>query len=240
MNSPEWRSWSNPEFLLSDKGLRLDELDEPRIRDAIINVLKVTLSPEGYEKAIGAMRINGFLGELVEAPPICTEISYNFVLFGEPSTTTPWGLSFHGHHLCLNILLYRSQIVIFSWFAGAEANLIDGDSFSRPYSGTCILHVKEASDCGPCRASRQCNRARFTFSSYSGTLQCLRDGGTTTTNATCVARTGITVLYHTMGFPCLHDTLAARLSDPYCLAVSLVSPQEGARRPPGSGEVLVP
>jgi hypothetical protein len=31
MNSPEWRSWSNPEFLLSGKGLRLDELDKPRI-----------------------------------------------------------------------------------------------------------------------------------------------------------------------------------------------------------------
>jgi hypothetical protein len=77
-----------------------------------MNVLKVTLSPEGYEKAIGAMRINGFLGELVETPPICTEISYNFVLFGEPSTTTPWGFSFYSHHLCLNILLYRSQIVI--------------------------------------------------------------------------------------------------------------------------------
>ena len=105
IDSPEWRSWSNPEFLLSDNGLRLDELDEPRIRDAIMHVLKVTLSPEGYEKAIGAMRSNGFLGELVEAPPICTEISYNIVLFGEPSTTTPWGFSFYGHHHCLNILL---------------------------------------------------------------------------------------------------------------------------------------
>lgn len=142
LDSPEWRSWSNPEFLLSDKGVRLDELDEmPDLRQSILDVLKATLSPEGYAKALGAMRINGFLGELVEAPRICNEYSYNFVLFGQPSRTQPWGFSFYGHHLCLNIFLHQRQIVISPWFTGAEPNLIDS---AGPLAGTRILFNEEA------------------------------------------------------------------------------------------------
>ncbi|XEV00935.1 hypothetical protein FSHL1_006222 [Fusarium sambucinum] len=139
IDSSEWRTWSNPEFLLSDKGIRLDEINST-LRDRVMKVLQATLSTKGYEKAVGAMRINGFLGDLVEAPAVMNEFSYNFVLFGKPSTDRPWGLSFYGHHLCLNIFLYKTQIVISPWFTGAEPNLIDGDG---PYKGTRILHVEE-------------------------------------------------------------------------------------------------
>jgi hypothetical protein len=138
IDSPEWRTWSNPEFLLSDKGLRLDEVS-PTIRTAILAILQATLSPEGYEKAISAMRINHYLGELVESPKVMNEFSYNFVLFGRPSATRPWGWSFYGHHLCLNIFLYRGQIVASPWFTGAEPNEID----QGPWKGTRILHVEE-------------------------------------------------------------------------------------------------
>ncbi|KAF5240015.1 hypothetical protein FAUST_4599 [Fusarium austroamericanum] len=139
IDSPEWRSWSNPEFLLSDKGIRLDEITND-LREKVLKVLELTLSDEGYEKAIGAMRVNHFLGELVESPSVMNEFSYNFALFGDPSTTRPWGFSFYGHHLCLNIFLYKSQIVVSPWFTGAEPNLID----DGPYKGTRILHREEA------------------------------------------------------------------------------------------------
>lgn len=138
IDSPEWRTWTNPEFLLNDKGLRLDEMTE-EIRGAILGILKVTLSPEGYDKATKAMRINHFLGELVQSPKIMNEFSYNFVLFGRPSTTRPWGWSFYGHHLCLNVFLYDRQLIISPWFTGAEPNEID----SGPYAGTRILQVEE-------------------------------------------------------------------------------------------------
>jgi hypothetical protein len=138
IDSPEWRTWSNPEFLLSDKGLRLDEVT-PSIRDAIMRIIEATLSPEGYDKAVKAMRINHFLGELVESPRVMNEFSYNFVLFGRPSPDRPWGWSFYGHHLCLNIFLYKSQIVASPWFTGAEPNEID----SGPHAGTRIMQVEE-------------------------------------------------------------------------------------------------
>ncbi|KAJ4258990.1 hypothetical protein NW762_008078 [Fusarium torreyae] len=138
IDSPEWRTWSNPEFLLSNKGIRLDEVNND-LRDRVMGVLRATLSAQGYEKAIGAMRVNGFLGDLVESPAIMNEFSYNFVLFGRPSIHRPWGFSFYGHHLCLNIFLYKTQMVISPWFTGAEPNLID----DGPYKGTRILQVEE-------------------------------------------------------------------------------------------------
>ncbi|KAI3572681.1 hypothetical protein IWW34DRAFT_811043 [Fusarium oxysporum f. sp. albedinis] len=128
IDSPEWRSWSNPEFLLSGKGIRLDETT-PELRQGILRVLELTLCPEGYQKALAAMRINHFLAALMQAPKVMNEFSYNFVLFGKPSVNSPWGFSFYGHHLCLSIFLYRP-----------EPNLID----EGEYKGTRILKNEEA------------------------------------------------------------------------------------------------
>ncbi|KAI6780263.1 uncharacterized protein J7T54_003042 [Emericellopsis cladophorae] len=138
VDSPEWRSWSNPEFLLSDKGIRLDEFAED-LRNGVLAVLESALSPEGYQKAISAMRVNHFLGELIQAPAVINEFSYNFVLFGEPSASRLWGFSFYGHHLCLNIVLYQSQIFVAPWFTGSEPNFID----DGPHKGTRTLEREE-------------------------------------------------------------------------------------------------
>ncbi|KAI1329201.1 hypothetical protein F5Y16DRAFT_367001 [Xylariaceae sp. FL0255] len=138
IDSPGWRTWSNPEFLISDKGIRLDEIS-PSLRGGVMAVLKETLSPEGYEKAVSAMRINHFLGELVNAPKVMNEYSYNFAVFGLPSESQPWGFTFYGHHLCLSVFLYRTQIVVSPWFTGAEPNIID----SGPYRGIRILTEEE-------------------------------------------------------------------------------------------------
>lgn len=140
IDSPEWRTWSNPEFLLSPKGLRLDELP-PQTRTAALALLQTTLSAEGYAKALAAMRINHFLGTLVRAPRILNHHSYNLALFGTPSPTSPWGFSFYGHHLCLNVFLYRSQVVIAPCFTGAEPNLIDDPAAEG--AGTRILQAEE-------------------------------------------------------------------------------------------------
>ena len=137
IDSPEWRTWTNPEFLLNDKGLRLDE--HQNLIAPILEILKATLSQAGYEKAIGAMRTNHFLGELVKSPRVMNEYSYNFSLFGQPSEDRPWGFSLYGHHLCLNIFLYKTQIMVSPWFTGAEPNQID----TGPYAGTRILQNED-------------------------------------------------------------------------------------------------
>ncbi|KAK2812252.1 hypothetical protein FQN50_001610 [Emmonsiellopsis sp. PD_5] len=137
INAKEWRAWSNPEFLLRPFGLRLDELSD-EIATAILGVLEASLSPEGYTKALSAMRINHFLGELCNMPRIMNKYSYNFLLFGTPSTVEPWGWSLYGHHLCLSVFLKGKQIVVSPTFIGAEPNIIDEGEFA----GTEICHTE--------------------------------------------------------------------------------------------------
>jgi hypothetical protein len=120
--------------LLRPFGLRLEE-QSAETRSHIHTLLSSTLSPEGYAKALAAMRINHFLGETVRLPRIMNEHSYNILLFGTPSTTDAWGWLLYGHHLCLSAFLRGPQMVIAPTFTGAEPNLID----TGPYAGTEIL-----------------------------------------------------------------------------------------------------
>ncbi|RMZ85905.1 hypothetical protein DV736_g6541, partial [Chaetothyriales sp. CBS 134916] len=137
VNGQEWRAWSNPEFLLRAFGLRLEEFSEPVIA-SILYVIEKSFSAPGYQKALTSMRINHFLGELCQLPKILNQYSYNFLIFGTPSASSPWGWSLYGHHLCLNTFFVGSQIVISHTFTGAEPNLID----SGPWSGSQILRLE--------------------------------------------------------------------------------------------------
>lgn len=143
INARSWRAWSNPEFLLRDFGLRLDEIPE-ELALTILSVLETSFSPEGYAKALAAMRINHFLGELCDVQKVMNKYSYNFLLFGKPPRSTDkdktraWGWSLYGHHLCLSVFLKGSHIAISPTFTGAEPNVID----SGPWAGTAILHIE--------------------------------------------------------------------------------------------------
>ncbi|KAL1605058.1 hypothetical protein SLS60_004601 [Paraconiothyrium brasiliense] len=137
VNAKEWRAWSNPEILLRPFGLRLEEVRRP-VNDAIHKVIEASLSEEGYRKALAAMRINHFLGECVKLPQIMNKDSYNFLLFGTPSTSTssPWGWLLYGHHLDIACFFRGPQLIISPTFTGAEPNIID----TGPWKGTAILH----------------------------------------------------------------------------------------------------
>ena len=79
-----------------------DVYDIWKIRDAVFAVVEASMSPSGFELVRNLMRINGFLGDLVEMPMLMNEFSYNFALYGEPSETEPWGCQLFGHHVALN------------------------------------------------------------------------------------------------------------------------------------------
>lgn len=152
VNAREWRAWSNPEFILRPFGLRLEEgkqyINEigslltksvsESVAQSILAVVEASLSPEGFKKAISAMRINHFLGEVVKLPNIMNKYSYNFLLFGSPSTSasTPWGWLIYGHHLDIACFFKGSQITLTPSFTGAEPNIIDDGE----WKGTEILH----------------------------------------------------------------------------------------------------
>lgn len=134
----EWRAWSNPEFLINDLGLRLEEQSEP-VRHLIMDLISASLGPRGYSKAQGCMRTNAFLGEITQVQNIMNEWSYNFLLFGEPGDDTPWGWNLYGHHLCLNCFFLGDQMVVSPVFMGAEPNVID----KGPYAGTVLFKTQE-------------------------------------------------------------------------------------------------
>lgn len=139
VDAPEWQSWANPEFMQHDTGLRLDEL-EPPVRDAALGVVEASLSPQGFELVRNLMRINGFLGDLVELPLLMNEFSYNFALYGEPSGTEPWGWQLFGHHAALNCLVAGTQLVVSPVFMGAEPDMID----AGPHRGVKVFKERIA------------------------------------------------------------------------------------------------
>jgi hypothetical protein len=128
----------NPEVYMMRFGLRLDE-QHAQTREDILAVLRASLSPQGFERARQLMKINHFLGELVHAPRVMNEFSYNFNLFGTPSATEPWGWNFYGHHLCLNCRFIGNQMVVTPVFMGAEPHEID----VGPLAGISVFDKEE-------------------------------------------------------------------------------------------------
>lgn len=139
VDAHEWQSWANPEFMQHDTGLRLDEVD-PAVCEAILALVEASLSPAGFDLVRNLMRINGFLGELVELPQLMNEYSYNVALYGEPSETEPWGWQLFGHHVALNCLVAGTQLVISPVFLGAEPDVID----AGPHRGVKVFKERIA------------------------------------------------------------------------------------------------
>ena len=119
VESEMWRNWQHTELFVETHGLRLDEVPLPA-REAVMDVVRASLSARGYEMSRDVMKLNAFLGELIGAPLVLGEWSYIFCLFGEPSDTGPWGWQLFGHHLCLNCFLVGGQMTLTPAFMGAE------------------------------------------------------------------------------------------------------------------------
>lgn len=126
IDAPEWRGWSNPEFVFFRTGLRLEEQTDEIVRAALA-VVEASLSPAGYERVAEAMALNGYLGELVELPTIMNERSYWFAVFGTPSSDAPWGWQLFGHHVAMSFVSVGGRHVIAPVFLGAEPALSDDE-----------------------------------------------------------------------------------------------------------------
>ncbi|KAI8202206.1 hypothetical protein K4K52_006642 [Colletotrichum sp. SAR 10_76] len=105
-------------------GLRLEHIDKVKV-DAVMEILKQSLSESGFAKVQGAMKTNKFLGEICGKEAILNEHSYFFTIFGEPSEMAPWAFMLYGHHLALNVFIAGEQMAIGPVFIGAEPSIID-------------------------------------------------------------------------------------------------------------------
>ncbi|HUK61608.1 MAG TPA: DUF3500 domain-containing protein [Stellaceae bacterium] len=138
VTSEKWRSWQNTELYVEDYGLRLEEVPDA-LKEAVIDVLRASLSAKGVQMTRDVMRLNRFLGDLVGGPHVLGEWSFIFCLFGEPGPAEPWGWQFFGHHLSLNCLVIGQQMALAPIFWGAEPAYAD----EGPFKGTVLFEDEE-------------------------------------------------------------------------------------------------
>jgi hypothetical protein len=119
VGSPIWRRWQNTEIFVEEHGLRLEHASE-EVRARAMAVVAASLSDRGYRDTVAVMRLNAFLGLVLNAPGVLNRWSYNFAVFGEPSTADPWGWQLWGHHLAVSCLTINGQMVLTPCFMGAE------------------------------------------------------------------------------------------------------------------------
>ena len=98
-----------------------------------------SLSAAGYQKARNLMKLNAFLGELVGAPLLLGEWSYQLHIYGEPSATEPWGWQITGHHLVITCFVLGDQMTLTPTFMGAEPRRADAGK----YAGTAAFEDEE-------------------------------------------------------------------------------------------------
>lgn len=129
----------------SRKGLVLREMNASQ-RAAALRLVRAALSEAGYDKTSKIMELEGVLREL-EGPDRNWERDpqkYYVTVFGTPSDSEAWGLSFEGHHISLNFVC-RGGVVVDStpqFFAANPATIMN-DVEGPLGKGTRVLRNEE-------------------------------------------------------------------------------------------------
>ena len=94
------------------KGLVLSDMDAAQ-RTAALRLVRAALSEVGYDKTSKIMLLESVLREMEgEGRRFARDPQkYYVTIFGKPSASEPWGLSFEGHHLSLNFVCRDGELV---------------------------------------------------------------------------------------------------------------------------------
>ena len=104
-------------------------------------MVEASLSGEGFELVRNLMRINGFLGDLVELPLLMNEFSYNFALFGRAVRNGTVGVAAVRPPRGAELPWWQArQLVISPVFMGAEPDMID----AGPHRGVKVFKERIA------------------------------------------------------------------------------------------------
>ncbi|MUH37010.1 DUF3500 domain-containing protein [Zobellia amurskyensis] len=87
-------------------------------KEAATNLLKASLSQEGFRKASEIMALENILAVLEnnermmpDGTPMRDALNYHFSIFGEPAAGEFWGWRFEGHHVSLNFIASKGAIL---------------------------------------------------------------------------------------------------------------------------------
>lgn len=116
------RNWSNlPTGIYRRKGLRMGDLN-PDQKEAVLAVVKATMSPDGFQQVIDNMAGDEWLHRQGEPNNriVFGADEYYFSLLGEPSSKSPWMWQFGGHHLAINATLVGDRVTLAPSLTGGQ------------------------------------------------------------------------------------------------------------------------
>ena len=98
---------------------------------AALDLLRVSLSQQGYEKAIAIPELEKVLIIVEKQSPEShyrDPLNYHFCIFGDPSSSSPWGWRFEGHHISLNFASTDGKIISGTpAFMGSNPSIVSTD-----------------------------------------------------------------------------------------------------------------
>lgn len=128
------------------KGLQVREMGADQ-RKAASALLRSALSEVGYGKAKQIMAMEELLGVLEKGrtgSPLRDPERYYFTVFDKPTTDGRWGLSIEGHHLSLNFVVDKGQVISSTPSAfAANPAIVKTDALPSIKKGTRLLAKEE-------------------------------------------------------------------------------------------------
>jgi hypothetical protein len=111
----------------SRNGLSFHAMDVQQ-KEAATNLLKASLSQQGYQKASGILALEAILREVEgrgQADSYRDPLNYYFTIFGNPSADQLWGWRIEGHHLSLNFTSLKGTVeAVTPSFMGANPAIV--------------------------------------------------------------------------------------------------------------------
>jgi hypothetical protein len=114
------KRWSNlPSGIVKRAGLRMGDLSDKQ-KEAVMGLLKATLSPRGVEQIVENMNGDEVLKQRGGGRPQFGRAEYFVSILGKPSATEPWMWQFGGHHLGVNATIVRDRITLSPTLTGGQ------------------------------------------------------------------------------------------------------------------------
>lgn len=127
-DAPELRRWHNMPMAWARDGIGLEEMNGVE-RRAMMDLIRVSLSDDGYKTLLELLEINRFSGALIGREKYLNEFCYSVGLFGMPGDDV-WGWQLYGHHICLSCRMIGDTYVLSPTLLAAEPTVVDQGDFS--------------------------------------------------------------------------------------------------------------
>jgi hypothetical protein len=138
IDTVQWRKWSNIHRTIMRHGMPIFAMSDTQHEHAF-QLLKESLSPQGFETARDIMRLNETVGEMTGRFGEYGDDLYWLSIMGAPSATEPWGWQIDGHHLNINFFVLGDQVVMTPTFLGSEPV----HARAGKYAGTRVFKIEE-------------------------------------------------------------------------------------------------